>query len=296
MESEATQQSPAGSSIAFMAWVEVNKKRLLIGGAVILVAILAVALFVQQQTAKERAASRAFSDVKLPLNPGTPAPGSAEALLKVASDYSGTKAAVRALLTAGGLLFSERKYAEAEALFTRVTREYPDTPWLPEALLGIASALDAQGKTTEAIAKYEDIRRRYDKSPVIEDAKISLARLYEAQKPEDAYKIYDDLAKTMSGSRLAMEASMRQADLLKARPELAKLKEALMPPTVPSVSMPPAQTIQVSNLNRATTSNLPTIRLTNTVTGTSPAIQIKLPSNPAASPSPAPAPAPAPAK
>ena len=145
--------------------------------------------------------------------------------------------------------------------------------------MGIASSLDAQGKSAEAITKYEEIKRRYEKSPVIEDTKLSLARLYEAQKPEDAYKIYDELTKGMPGSRVAMEASMRQEDLLKARPELVKLKEALNPP-------PPAPApIQ-------TTPQPQVIRMTNPPAGTSQPVQIKL--NPTPPPSPAPAPAPAP--
>ncbi len=298
MESEATQQPgqtteqppQPGGAIAFLAWVEVNKKRLLTGGAIAVVAILGGALFVQQQSQRERNASRAFSDVKIPLNPGAALPaGTIEALTRVAQDYQGTKAAARALLTSAGLLFSEKKYTEAEARFAQVTKDYPDTEWAPEALLGIAASLDAQGKSAEAIAKYEEIKRRYEKSPVIEDAKLSLARHYETSKPEDAYKIYEELSKGMPGTRVAMEASMRQEDLLKARPELAKLKESLNPPPAPPVmSTPPAQTQVIS--------------LTNSAAGTSQPTQIKLNPKPApATPAPAPAPkpaaaAPAPAK
>ena len=91
----------------------------------------------------------------------------------------------RAGNTSAGLLYSEKKYAEAEARFAQVTKDYPDAQWAPEALLGVASALDAQGKSADAIAKYEEIKRRYEKSPVIEDAKLSLARLYEAQQVGD---------------------------------------------------------------------------------------------------------------
>src|SRR5689334_382680 len=192
MESEATQQpvQPPGGAIAVLAWLEVNRKAVIRVGVVALVAVMGIALFLQQQSQRERSASRAFSDIRVPLNPGAPVEaGTAEALAKMAADYRGTKAAARALLTSAGLLFSERKYAEAEARFAQVTREYPDTQWAPEALLGIASSLDAQGKTTEAIAKYEEIKRRYEKSPVIDDAKMSLARLYETQKPEEAYKM-----------------------------------------------------------------------------------------------------------
>jgi len=285
MESEATPQS---KSIAFQAWFEVNKKRLAIGLGAALVVVLAVALFLQQQAQKERVASRALSDVKLPWNPAEKAPGVSDALQKVAKDYEGTKAAERALLTSAGVLFTEKKYAEAEAQFAQLTRAYPDTIWAAEATLGVASSLDAQGKTAEAITKYEEIRRRFASSAIIDDAKLALARLYEEKKPEDAYKLYDELAKSGPGTRLAMEANMRQEDLLKARPELAKLKEAMAPPPMQQ-NIPPGALAAISNQMRMATSGAPT---TPQPGGTSQPIQIKL--NPAPSPSPSTAPSTAP--
>jgi tetratricopeptide (TPR) repeat protein len=294
MESEVTKQP--GGAIAIMAWIEVNRQRLIWGGAALVVLLLVVALFLQQRAHRERKASRAFSDVRVSLNPGAPVEaGAIEALTRVAEDYRGTKAATRALLTSAGLLFAEKKYAEAEARFTQVTKDYPDTPWAPEALQGVAASLEAQGKTAEAIAKYEEIKRRFDKSPVIEDAKLSLARLYEAQKPEEAFKLYDELTKSMPGTRLAMDASSRQEDLLKARPELVKLKESLNPPPAPPTPMPTSPQPQL-------------IQMTNPpASGTSQPVQIKLnpsPTPPAAPATPAgtppattaPAPAPAPTK
>jgi predicted negative regulator of RcsB-dependent stress response len=288
MESEATSQS---KSIAFQAWFEVNKKRLAIGLGVALVVVLAVALFLQQQAQKEQVASRALSDVKLPWNPAEKAPGVFDALQKVAKEYEGTKAAERALLTSAGVLFTEKKYAEAEAQFAQLTRAYPDTVWAAEAALGVASSLDAQGKTAEAISKYEEIRRRFAGSAIIDDAKLALARLYEEQKPEDAYKLYDELAKSGPGSRLAMEANMRQEDLLKARPELVKLKEAMAPPPMQQQNIPPGALSAISNQMRMATSGAPT---TPQPGGTSQPIQIKLNPAPSAAPSPAPTPAPPP--
>jgi predicted negative regulator of RcsB-dependent stress response len=276
MDSESTPQS---KMLAFQTWVEVNKKRLAIGIVVGVVVILAVALFMQQQAQKEIVASQAFSDARVPFNPAAEAPGVADALLKVADNYKGTKAAERALLTSAGLLFSEKKYTEAEARFAQVTRTYPDTAWAPEAALGVAASLDAQGKTTEAISKYEEIRRRFGSSPVIDDAKLALARLYEPQKPEDAYKLYDELAKSAPGTRLAMDATLRQEELLKARPELAKLKEAMAPPS--PLQTTPSPVSVLTNLPRMATSAVPS---TPKATGTSPPAQIKL--SPLPSPTP----------
>jgi tetratricopeptide (TPR) repeat protein len=279
MDSEATQSS---GSVAFLAWVEVNKKRLLMGGVLLVLAILAISFIWLQRSHREQKASEALSDVRLPVNPASPIPaGAAEDLMKVATEYKGTKAAARALLTSAGVLFAQKKYAEAEARFAQVAQEYPESPWGPESLLGIAASLEAQGKKAEAIAKYEELTRRFAKAAVVEDGKLALARLYEAQKPEEAFKLYEELTKLGQGSAVAMEAAMRQDTLLKARPELAKLRE--QPPIAPQVTPapPPIQLKPGSN-----------------APGSSPPVKIDLqppPASPAPTPAaPVPAPAPAP--
>src|SRR5262245_48155935 len=98
-------QSPA--LIGFLTWVEVNKRRLIIGGSLALVATFVVIVVIQHQAQKESDASAALSDIRVPYSAaGLVAPGTAEALFKFAQDYRGTKAAGRALLVGAGLLFS----------------------------------------------------------------------------------------------------------------------------------------------------------------------------------------------
>jgi tetratricopeptide (TPR) repeat protein len=292
MESDASQSS---GMMAFLAWVEVNKKRLLIGGVAVLLIFLGAFMFIQHQAQKETAASEALSNVRLPFSTAVaPAAGTAEALLKVANEHKGTKASARALLISAGVLFSEAKsakdYAEAQQRFTQVTQEYPDSPWSAQAHLGIAAALAAQGKSAEATSKYEEVRRRFGTSSVGDEAKLALARLYEGQKPEEAFKLYEELLKENPNSALAMEAGMRQSILLESRPELAKLREPVTPPV--SMPQPPGQTIKINPVtNRAATTisnaanqlatNVQRLTITNR-TGTSQPVQIKLNPAPAA--------------
>ena len=253
MESESSQ---SGGMIGVLAWFEVHKKQVAIGGAGVLAAVFLAVIIVQHQARKELAASEALSDVRGLFSPAASTPaGTVEALSKVASDHAGTKAAARALLISAGLLYSEAKtaadYAEAEKRFMRVTQEYPDSAWLAQAHLGIAASLAGQGKAAEATAKYEEINRRYASAPVFDQSRLALARLYEASKPEEAFKLYDDLAKANPNnpsSVIAMEANMRQDELLKARPELAKLKAALNPPPAPPTAANlPVQITPVTN-------------------------------------------------
>ena len=284
--------------VSLMAWIEVNKKRLMIGAALALVVIAVVAIVVQQQARKEVTASEALSDIRVPYSAGAVAEaGTADALLKMAQAHKGTRAAARALLISGSILFSERKYDEAQQRYNLLLQEYPGNPWAADATFGIAVALEAQGKSAEALAKYEDVRKRFATSTVINDTKLAIARLYESSnKAEDAFKLYEEVATAGANTTLGTEAKFRQEELLRLRPELAKLNAPVAPPT-PTITPVTNRTIVMSNpVSRVTN----TIRPTNTGSPSQP-VQIKLNSSPTPPVSPdavkpAPAPAPAPAK
>jgi tetratricopeptide (TPR) repeat protein len=138
-------------------------------------------------------------------------------------------------------------------------QEYPTSPWVAEATYGVAASLDAAGKTAEAITKYEEIRKRYANSAVADQTKLSLARLYEKSKPEEAYRLYEEIMKAnpVQYSGLGNEAGMHQEELVKQNPALAKLRE----PAVPPQMTPPPQTTTITNLTRVT--NMPLMLNTN---------------------------------
>ena len=246
-----------------VAWADANRKRLLIGAGVVVAVILVVIGFIQREAAKETSASLALSEVRVPLNFGTPVPtGTAEALDKVAKEHPGTKAGARALLQSAGLYFSEARWDLALERFERVPKEYPESPWLAVAALGTAASLEAQGKKTEATAKYEELRRRFPNSPVADDAKLTVARLYsgESAKAEEAYKLYDEIMKVNPPQYTALgrEAALRQETLLKTYPQLEKLRN---PPPPAPVIIPPPTIITNAAVQQGT--NTQTISITN---------------------------------
>jgi tetratricopeptide (TPR) repeat protein len=218
----------------------------------------------------------------------------------VASEHAGTRAAERALIQVGGYLFTDKKYAEAQAIFNRIIQEYGDGEWVPQAFLGVATCMDALGKTNEAIEEFEKLRKRFSNHPVIDEAKLPLARLYEAQKPEEAYKLYDELVKSSPGNQmsgLSAEAGLRKEDLKEKHPELAKLDAPILPPQpMPTPGAPNITNRQVFTVtNRPTiTTNPPAqITLTNRPGGaTSQVIRLSPPATKPDAPAP-PAPAPA---
>lgn len=308
MESQA---APSHVGINVRTWFEVNKMRLLYGGAAALVLIAGVSVFIQFRANKEVSASQALSEIRVPFNPATaPPPDAAQKLFDVANRYTGTKAAARALHMSGGLLFVERDFARAQERFNALVQTYPESPWVPDANLGIAACLEAQGKTDDAIKKYEDIRKRHASATILDDAKLALARLYEKSNPTESWRLYEELLNADRNSGISAEAGLRQEELVKRNPELASLRQ---PPPAPV--MPTNRPVQVTMVtNRPTVNTNRTLSITNLVrpgatnpgnviTGSSP-VQIKInpapapgtvPQATAPSPIPPPPPAPAPA-
>src|SRR4030081_2659809 len=136
MDSSATSTD---GLLKFLAWLDKNKKRvsLIAAGAAVAIALIAAIIYYPSQ--KESRASEALSNVRKPFNPSIPLPaGTAEAYLKVAREYEGTKAAGRALLEAASAYYTEGNYANAETQYKRFLNEYPDSSFLPQGMLGFA--------------------------------------------------------------------------------------------------------------------------------------------------------------
>lgn len=246
MDAEQTQSD---SWLTFQAWLEVNKRKVMIWAAVVLGVVLLAIVVISYQAQKEQRASEALSAVRTPATGATvPLTGTADAYLKVARDHAGTKAGARALLLAATTRFQENAYADAQKLFEQFTRDYPESPWLPQAFFGVASSLDAQQKTAEASKQFEELRRRFPNHAVADETKLALARLYEGQNRQaEAFKLYDELLKANPYSGLGSEAGLRQAELLEKHPELARTNTPPALTTAPMISMTNAMLSQGTN-------------------------------------------------
>jgi len=221
MSSQAT-----GSTrmIEFLAWVEVNKKKLLIGTAIVAVSIAAYSIYQWHHNEAETEATVALYKIQAPAaQAGKSAGPGAQAFLQVATAHSGTSAGAQALLLGAEGLFSENKFAEAKTQFEQFLRTYPDHLLLGTAALGIAACLDAMDKTNEAQTAYQDVVSRYAGSVVASQAKLGLARFYQSKGDlAQALKIYEELARPAASSAWGTEASARREQLLAHHPELAK--------------------------------------------------------------------------
>ena len=292
---DAQQTQPSDSFYNFVAWLEVNKRKVMISAAAVLAVVIVAIAVISYQAQKERRASEALSNVRAPSTAAAaPTAGSADAYLRVATDHAGTQAAGRALLLAASTKFQEGAYADAQKYYEQFTRDYPESRWLPQGYFGLASSLDAQGKGADALKQFEQLRRQFPNDAIIEETKLAMARLYENQnKPAEAYKLYDELLKANPYSGLGSEAGLRQADLVEKHPELAKTN---LPPAITSQPMITMTNFMPQATNRANTNRIQVRPMTNSTqlpgTNTTASktqvvnIPLKVPTNAASAPKP----------
>ncbi|HYV29400.1 MAG TPA: tetratricopeptide repeat protein [Candidatus Eisenbacteria bacterium] len=253
----------------FLAWLHVNRTRVLIvaAGAVLIASV--VGFLTWNKHHQEDVASEALSEIKGSTRAGTPAPaGTAEAYLKVANSYPNTAAGARALLLAASTFFDEQKYEEAKQQFEKFARAYPDSPWRSQAELGIAVCLDSPKKTQAAADKYDEIIKRYANEPAADLARLELARWQEQLgKPDLALRYYQELVKANPYTSLGSEAGVQKQQILEKHPELDETNKIVSPK--PNVLLTP----QASATNAAKT-NASTVKATNP-----PAVKIPAPAN-----------------
>jgi predicted negative regulator of RcsB-dependent stress response len=115
-----------------LAWFETHKNEVAIAAIAVLVVGGIASFIIWRNSEKQLAAGESLTSVSLAqAAPG--AQGTADAFLKVASEYPKSEAGAVALLQAAGALFSEGKYDQARAQFERFTREHGDNPLAVQA-------------------------------------------------------------------------------------------------------------------------------------------------------------------
>ncbi len=207
-------------SIEFLAWLEVNKKRLLVGAGVVAVVASVIAVYRTHAEAQERKANAALLAVAGASLSGESRRPAAGDFLKVGEQYSGTKAARRALLLGAEALYREGKYAEAQAQFEKAQASLGSDNLAGTAAYGMAVCLDALGKTNEALAAYQDVVTRHASSAAAGQAKLALAGLQEARGEfAQALRTYNEMTNRLV-SGWSSEALMRRENLLSRHPEL----------------------------------------------------------------------------
>jgi predicted negative regulator of RcsB-dependent stress response len=117
-----------------LAWLHANQKKLIIGGCVVAVIVLAGVFVAWQKTEAESSANARLLNVPLETFHGsqmTPTP--AGPFLDLAKQSPNTEAGEYAAMLGAKALFTEGKYPEAHQEFSKFIEQYPDSPLFPQA-------------------------------------------------------------------------------------------------------------------------------------------------------------------
>ncbi len=217
-------------------WFEANRKNVVTGGVVVIVATFVIFFYLDAQHKKQVAAGEALARALMTEFQANGRVAAPDGMLKVANEKSGTQAGAQAVLLAAGALFTQGKYADAQAQFERFMKEYAGHQFSPQALLGVASSLHAQGKLDQALAAYKTAER--PGSSTATQAKFGQASILNAQgKSSDALSLYEGIYMELREDRnnpLGLEAMMRAMEL-----------RAKMPAPAVSVAAPTAAPLKL---------------------------------------------------
>ena len=204
----------------FLTWFELNRLRIALGLAVVVVGVVGFLFIRWQKDQTELAADSAL--MALIGSETAASPVSSKALLAVAESHSGTRAAERAQLLAAGRVFSEGKYSEAQSMFEKFNVDFPESTMAATAFLGIATALDAQNKTNDSISAYQRLISGFATDPLALRARVNKAHLHEGlNQATTALSLYEEVARSASTDPIGQEAAIARARLIAAHPELA---------------------------------------------------------------------------
>ena len=173
------QTQDASSDLLFKLWpwLEANKKRLIIGGVLVGLAIAAFSYVSAQKEQNETAAGEELTKLLTSSAASASAPQLADAFSKLAAKYPGTAAAERAQLQAGSTLFASGQYAEAGTQFQKyLSSDNSGGALAASAQLGVAACLEALGKP-EALAAYQKVAANFATTTSGEVAKQAVVRL-----------------------------------------------------------------------------------------------------------------------
>jgi tetratricopeptide (TPR) repeat protein len=229
MSSESTVST---RGLEFLAWVEVNKNRILVGAAVLAILISSFLIHRWRVSEREQVASTALIRLQSPAGSAQGATrASAEDYLRISTEHRSTDAGARARLLAAEALFRAGQYEESRAQFEAFRQANPLSPLAATAAYGLAVSLDALGQTNEAFQAYQDVVARHPNSAAATQAKLALADLHATRNdPQQAMRLYEELQVTA----WAGEAAQRRELLLVQHPELAEAESLSGVPEITS--------------------------------------------------------------
>ena len=213
-------RNPLAEWVASALQVMQERKRLAAGILVaILVSAAGIGVYTWYRTQQEREAQgllvRAYSAMWGDAPSAQRNPDEAKKVYaEVAAKYTGTVAAEEALIRLGNLQFDGSKYDEAVGTYGTYLATYPRGRFRVMAALGKGYAEEAKGELAAAEKTLSQVVETAKDDPLAGEAYSSLAHVYEAmKKPEDALRVYSEIAERFPQTHWGQNALQRMSAL-----------------------------------------------------------------------------------
>jgi tetratricopeptide (TPR) repeat protein len=165
---------------------------------------------------------------------------SPEALEAVAREYSGTPAALLALLQLGGMYFDMQQWEKSSVAYQAILSQYRESSFAPSAAIGLAAILEAKGQNAEAVAAYRKAASDYPNAFQCPQALFSAARILEITgQLKEARQAYEDLASRFPNSPWKGESSGRLEKINSQLQKTAAIQAPVSsaPPALPKINV-----------------------------------------------------------
>ncbi len=135
-------------------------------------------------------------------------------LSEVPDKFPRTMPAQQALILIGNIRFDGGKFDDALSAYNRYLSQFPRGKFRVIAAVGKAYAQEAKGDLQGEAATLTDIIAAAPNDPMLGEAYSTLGRVYESlKKPEDALKIYGQIAEKYPQTAWAQNALQRMSAL-----------------------------------------------------------------------------------
>ncbi|HBA83346.1 MAG TPA: hypothetical protein DCZ95_04545 [Verrucomicrobia bacterium] len=196
----------------------------LIGLTVAVVAFLGFAVYRNYKQSNEQKASEMLFSAR-----------NAEELQQIATQYSSTKAAPLALLSAASMAFEAGQYEPAQYAFSQFQQRYPKHELSPTAELGLAQCLEAVGQAAPAAEAFKAFAKAHPDHFLTPMAILGEARAYEqAGQFDEAKAIYEEFIAANPASPWLSQAEAGLTYLEQAR----TLAPSAVPAPAPTAASP----------------------------------------------------------
>ncbi|MBU4199227.1 MAG: tetratricopeptide repeat protein [Verrucomicrobia bacterium] len=211
-----------------MDFMKKNVRAVSIGVGLVIVAVLVVVAYLNQQRRNAETASQMLGAAESP-----------KQLEELLAQYPSSSTAPIAMLALASTQFASGAYDQAYTLYDRFARKYPKHPMVAVAELGKVMCFEARGEAEQALAGFDSFVTAHPDHFLLPQALMGKARcLQQLNRLAEARAVYEDYIAGHPDSewKTQMEMEMRFMERQKRAPKTDIPAIPFMTPNPPALS------------------------------------------------------------